>query len=327
MSSSLIANLNFISQQITLYSGFIILILGVSGGCLTILVFLSLQTFRQSSCACHLLIMSIFNIGQLLGGVFIRILEFSPDIDWTSVSPFYCSWRQFFVQTCISISFTSFCFATIDQYWATCSRPKWRQWCNIKLALRLNLISIIICLLHSAPYIFLSDLLHIPNTKRISCIVINNIYRQYRDYVLIPVVNRVIPLTIIFTFGLLAHYNLQQIAYRTIPIVRRELDKQLTTMVLVQAVFTCLTITPYFIVYSIISYTNITNDPTSAAILSVLNGLMTMLYFLYFASPFYIYLCVSERFRRQFLHVINRIYRNQCTRTRIAENRVMPENY
>jgi len=283
MSSELIFNLKLISERIALYLGSIIFILGLIGGCLTIFVFLSLRTFRQSSCACHLLIMSIFNIGQLCIGLLCRILEASPNINWTSITPFYCSIRQFIFQVCVSISFTSFCLTTIDQYWATCSRPTWRKWCNIKLALQLNLISLIVWLLHAIPYLCFSTLVPIQNTNRILCTTTNIIYRRYRDYVLIPIINRFIPLMIIFVFGLLAYNNIQQLAYRTVPIIRRELDKQLTTMVLVQGVFTLLSILPYFIIYSISSYTNLTNNPTNAAILTLANEFGTNLYFLYFA--------------------------------------------
>ena len=123
----------------------------------------------------------------------------------------------------------------------------------------------------------------IQNTNRIVCTTTNIIYRRYRDYVLIPIINRFIPLMIIFVFGLLAYNNIQQLAYRTVPIIRRELDKQLTTMVLVQGVFTLLSILPYFIIYSISSYTNLTNNPTNAAILTLANEFGTNLYFLYFA--------------------------------------------
>ncbi|CAF1242359.1 unnamed protein product [Adineta ricciae] len=327
MSSSIISTLNFISQQISIYIGLTILILGVVGGCLNVLVFVSLRTFRQSSCACHLIIMSIFNIGQLVVGLSARALETNDDINAILTSFSYCQYRQFTFQACVSISLASICFATIDQYWATCSRPKWRQWCNIKLALRLNLISIIISLLHCIPYLFFSNRAFLPTTNRISCIVTNKTYQQYRDYVLIPFINRLIPLTIIFTFGLLAYRNVQQIAYRTVPIVRRELDKQLTTMVLVQAAFICLTITPYLILNSITSYTNLAQNATTAAILSLMNIIILCFYYLSSAGPFYIYLSVSERFRRQFLYVIGQIHANKCTKPRIARNQVMPDDF
>ena len=136
-SSSSISTLNLISQQITIYLGSSILIVGVIGGCLNILVFLSLRTFRESSCAFYLVVMSIANIGQLVTGLFRQILATGFSIDWTPTSLFYCKWRPFCFQACMLIALTCVCLATIDQYWATCSYPRWQQWCNIKVAHRL----------------------------------------------------------------------------------------------------------------------------------------------------------------------------------------------
>ena len=137
MSSSIITTLNLISQQINIVIGFTILATGTLGGILNIIVFLSLRTFRQRSCAFYLTIMSIVNIGQLYTGMFSRIMINGFNIDWTEKSLFYCKFRILFFQLCSLISFTCLCLATIDQYFATCSRPHWQQWCNLKVAKRL----------------------------------------------------------------------------------------------------------------------------------------------------------------------------------------------
>jgi hypothetical protein len=58
----------------------------------------------------------------------------------------------------------------------------------------------------------------------------------------------VLPISITVLFGYLAHRNVQQLSHRTLPLVRRELDKQLTVMVLTQVVFNFFAITPYTII-------------------------------------------------------------------------------
>ena len=68
MSSSFIASLNFARQQLVLYGVIPIFSLGVIGGCLNVIIFLSLKTFRQNSCAFYLIVMSFVNIGQLFSG-------------------------------------------------------------------------------------------------------------------------------------------------------------------------------------------------------------------------------------------------------------------
>jgi hypothetical protein len=310
-SSSFISTLNFLTQQITIYLGTTILITGVLGGCLNVLVFLSLRTFRESSCAFHLIIMSIFNIGQLLTGLLSQIMCTGFNIDWTQSSLFYCKWRLASLDACTMISLTSACFATIDQYWATSSHQRWQQWCNIKLARCLSAICVVVWVLHGIPYFIYFDHIVMFPTNNIICGMTSDTFRKYRNYISIPVIGRVIPLTLTFIFGLLAYRNVRQLTYRTVPLVRRELDKQLTTMVLLQVVFTWFAIIPHFIVSMIMSNTSLTKDPVIAAQLQLASILTVCLYYMYFAvslnlvlifvklfcacseSILYLYLCIG----------------------------------
>jgi len=66
MSSSMISSLNFVAQKITIYFGILIFIAGITSGFVIIIVFLSLRTFRENSCAFYITIMSFTNIGQLM---------------------------------------------------------------------------------------------------------------------------------------------------------------------------------------------------------------------------------------------------------------------
>ncbi len=73
-------------QQVIIYSGISVLIVGLIGNCLNLIVFLSLKTFRQNSCVFYLTMMSIVNIGQLITGLLTRIMISGVDIDWTQSS-------------------------------------------------------------------------------------------------------------------------------------------------------------------------------------------------------------------------------------------------
>jgi len=82
-------SLTFIAQQITIYTDIPIFIAGIIGGCLNIIVFLSLRTFRESSCAFYLTVLSFLNIGQLITGLFTRLMITGFNIDRTQSSIFY----------------------------------------------------------------------------------------------------------------------------------------------------------------------------------------------------------------------------------------------
>ncbi|CAF1044183.1 unnamed protein product [Rotaria sordida] len=192
---------SFIGKQIIIYCGTPSFLSGVCGGLLNTLVLLSLQTFRDSSCAFYLTIMSIFNIGQLFTGLFLRIMIALYDIDGTETSLFYCKFRLYLFHVCTAISLTCLCLATFDQYCSTCYRSHWQQFCNIELAQCLAIISNIIWSLHGIPFLVYFNHIQSPST--------NTIFTQYRAFVIFLGLIGYLPITIATLFGLMAYYNVQ----------------------------------------------------------------------------------------------------------------------
>ncbi|CAF1301688.1 unnamed protein product, partial [Adineta steineri] len=82
---------------------------------------------------------------------------------------------------------------------------------------------------------------------------------------------------------------------------------------------------PYCIVYILTLNTSLNSDPVVKAEIQLSSNITLVIYFSYFANPFYIYMCTSERFRRQFIYVLSKIYWNRCKGgPRIINNQVMP---
>ncbi len=65
--------------------------------------------------------------------------------------------------------------------------------------------------------------------------------------------------------------------------VRRELDKQLTVMVLVQDIFTFMTLLPIMTLGFVSLNPNIPQDPLSEAQFQLINVIAVMFYYLYFS--------------------------------------------
>jgi hypothetical protein len=235
----------FVQNQLSIYCGTPVFVAGVVGGFLNTIVFLSLRTFRQSSCAFYLTIMSIFNVFTLCFGLSQLVFPALSGFDGTVTSLFYCKFRFYFDVVAIEISMTCFCLATIDQYFATCSRPRWQQFCNIKLAQRIVIIIVIFWVLHGIPFLVYLNHVTSPTTNQVTCTNTNYIFEQYRTFIFILVLIGYLPIVIVALFGLMAYRNVQQIAYRTVPLVRRRLDQQITVMVLVQVVVYIFTLLPF----------------------------------------------------------------------------------
>ncbi|CAF1155632.1 unnamed protein product [Adineta ricciae] len=316
MSASSISFYMYLSQQITIYSCIPTFILGVLGGFLSLIVFLSLRTFRESSCAFYLIVMSLANLIHLLVWLSGYIIINGFGYDWSVNSPFLCKGRFYLFQLCLLVSYTSICFAMIDQFLSTSSNPTLHRLCNIKLARYAAITSVILSLLHGIPFALYSNVISLSlDSSQLICVLTSRIVGIYFNFGFIIVLIGVLPLSIMIVFGLLTYYNIKNLAYRTVPLVRRELDKQLTRMVLVQVIFNSIVLLPYVIVFLTMIYLPSNNFNFFLLILCI------NLHTVALASPFYIYVCVSKRFRQQFKHVIRTLHTNRWRHP----NQILPE--
>jgi len=231
--------------------------------------------------------MSMVNIVHLITGLLSRIMISGFNKDWTQSSLFYCKFRAYSVQSGVTISFTCMCLATIDQFLATCSQPRWQQWSNIKVAHRLTISFIIIWLLHGIPYIIYYNYMNTTSTDKPQCVTTNAIFQIYILSIQTIGFYGLLPICLNTLFGLLAYRNTQDLIYRTTPLVRRELDKQMTIIVLIQAGYNCLASIPYLIINILALITFITNDTVTANKLELANVITLCIFYLNFA--------VSER--------------------------------
>lgn len=277
------SSLTVATQMITIYAGAFAVVTGVVGGLLNVLVFVSLKTFRDSSSAYHLAVMSLVNVGTLVTGQLTRILVSGFSIDWSLSSLFYCKFRIYLLQTCALVSLMCLCWAVLDQFFTTSTHPRLQQWSNIKLARLLSTLGILFGILANIPYLIYYTHIVSPSTSRTSCTTTDYVFQQYVNYGSGLLFSRLLPLCIIVVFGLLAWRNVQQLAHRILPMARRELDKQLTTMVLVQAAVTFIAIMPFIIVYFLSLIPALTQDPTTAAHLQFVSSTGSTIYYLYFA--------------------------------------------
>jgi len=246
MSSSFIEWINFVQKEMIIYIVIPLCIIGVIGGCLNVIIFISLKTFRESSCAFYLMMMSVFDIVRFFANVLPYIMRWGFGIDWGISSLFFCKMRLCMFCTCTLISMTCLCLSIIDQYLATCNNLRWQKWCNIKISHRLTGLFIIIWIFHGIPYLIFENHIISPLTNETVCQVTNNIFNEYLTYGYYLTLSNLLPLITVL-FGLMAYHNARHLGDRIVPLVRRELDKQLTVMVLVQVLISFCSLIPYSI--------------------------------------------------------------------------------
>jgi hypothetical protein len=259
--------------------GIPILIAGLIGNVLCVIVFMSLRTFRNNPCSFYLTCGTFVNIGQLLTGFLTRIMLSGFALDLTNKSLFYCKFRPWLNQACALTSLSCICLATIDQFVATSTRTSWQQMSNLKLAHRLVIVMGIIWSLHGIPYAITSDI------ENGSCIIYNTTFLRYYTQFYFPVLLGILPLLIMNTFSLLSLRNIKQISRRHIPIIRRELDQQLTKMVLAQVFCVTITTIPLISQYTYLLNTNIT-DPLINMEQQFITSILNIIWFINYSVSF-----------------------------------------
>ncbi|CAF0844141.1 unnamed protein product [Adineta steineri] len=237
-------------------------------------------------------------------------------IDWSSVIIYYCQIRSFFSSTGTFGAIIILCLAIIDQYFATCTRIRRQRWSNIKVAHCLTLIVSIILTAQGVLYSIYFRQISPVNTA--ICISVNHNFLLYHTYGYFLVLGNLFPLIAVI-FGIMAYRNARTLTTRVNPLVRRELDKQLTIMVLVEiCVYVCTQI-PYSITNGFISLST-DHDPVFVAQFNLINAITLTINILSNGNSFYTYFCVSKRFRRQAKYVLYDFYINHNRQNQVHPN-------
>lgn len=287
-----VSTLNFAAQQLVIYGGSVLFVGGVIGGPLALITFLSLRIFRENSCAFYLISMCVVNIVNLFVALLTFIMTTGFGINWLNMSRGFCKFRPYYLQLGNIMSFACICFATIDQFLATCSNPRWHQWNSLIIARRIIAGAVVLCLLHGIPFLLYYDLNLSAASGTFICGFTNVIFQTYFNVFHYSVLITSLPVVTILIFGILAYRNVQQISHRSVPLVRRELDKQLTKMVLAEALCEVIFVTPTIIVNLVNYIIGTPSDPFIVAIIGFFRNLTAIFYYIHFVVCI---ICIDNR--------------------------------
>ncbi len=287
MALTLISSYNDIIQKITLYYGIPVFCFGVIGALLNILVFLSWGISQHKSCVFYLIVMSILDLSRFWTNTLLNILSWGYDIDLSVRSLFICKIRVF-IYTIFSLgSITCLCLAIIDQYFSTCSRPFWRRFSNIKLARYLTSIILIIYTIHAIPYFIYFNHIHSPLTNQTICQITNAKFIQYHTYGYFLTLTNILPILTAIG-GWMAYRSAKRLSSGEVSIFQYELDKELTTMILIQILVYLCTFLPYSIqsMYALFIFNQ--NEPIFKAKMTLASIIMIYFSMLSYAVRFFL---------------------------------------
>ncbi|CAF2879170.1 unnamed protein product [Rotaria sp. Silwood2] len=282
-------------RSITVYGGLPIFICGTLGNLLNIRF---LWRTRRNPCAFIFLVSSFFNCIVLFYGLFTRILSVGFDLDWSSTNRIWCKTRIAFTEASFLISITCICLASIDRFLISCRQEKYRKLSKLPLTRWAIIIIILFWFGHSVPYVAYAELIQNSKTGLTSCLLlINTAYANYLRYVALPVYLGLFPSTILTITGLMTYRNTNKLQMLR---QRQLVQKQLTSMILTQIPIILFSTLPYIIFteYTAVTSTMIKSTNEKAVELVVTN-IATLLFYITFACPFFVFFASSASFRRE----------------------------
>ena len=246
--------LQFLAQQFNIYLGLFICITGIVGGLFNLIIFTSLRTFRETTCALYLTTISLANLGQLLISLLVRVLDEGFLVNVTT-SSWICKIQIFTAHWCALTSLTNICLAAIDQF---LSMSKHRHWSQLRLARRYILLTCLLWCLYGIPVFLYWD------TFAGRCRIINYHFALFVARFHFPVLLGFLPIITMITFAGLAYHSARTLESRQMNIAYLSRDRQLTAMTLVHVLFVVVTTLPFSTFFSY-SQNQQSNDPEQIA--------------------------------------------------------------
>ncbi|CAF1340157.1 unnamed protein product, partial [Adineta ricciae] len=301
--NSTIAYLRDVTDEIRFIFGLFNLVVGLISNLSLIIILTNLKIFRKTPSSFYLVAESYSNIGLL---IFVCSSYISANIfrvDPTIVSLQWCKFRYGFNQVFGLCSLFIICFTTIDQYFSTNHRYAIRQLSTMKCAY----LFLIIALLLSSSHGILFYIYALIDQSSFGCSIYDAMMKKYLSYFYFPVLSNALPILITMTFSLLSYRNVRRIVRRQIPIRRRRLDQQLTSMILIRVVSMIFFGLPYIITSLYRLNIPVGDNTLTTAVAALLTALGYSLLYANFSINFYLFLIVSVRFRCQVKHFIRKV--------------------
>lgn len=280
-------------SSVVIYIGFPILVFGTLGNLLNIRL---LWKNRRNPCACHFLASSFINCIVLWNGLFMRILSNGFQIDWSSTNSVWCKIHPALDQASFLMSLTCTCAASTDRFLASCRGEKLRKLSRLSIAIPTLILTILFWMSIFVPYGVYSNIVRNPYTGSAACLAIGSpTYANFYIYAVFPVSYGVMPSIILTITGLLTFKNTSSLQMGR---QRQILQKQLTSMMLIQIPIILSTTLPFVAITEYVIFTAFVPKSANRLFIELLfSNIFSTTCYITFACPFFVFFASSTSFR------------------------------
>jgi hypothetical protein len=297
---------NIISNQVTIYAGTSLFVIGVLGNSINACVFYKNNLKNPSNFL--LFLVSCLNIIYIHIGLLTRVLAHGFNIDITILDTSWCKIRYFLVQVCSLTSLSCVCYAMIDQFFISSQYGRLRRLSKISTTRKVTLIIIFVWILYTIPTIIFTD--HIPlSNGQIVCNSLpdNLAFIRFTSYFNLPIVWAIGPVSVLIVFGILTYHNINLMRGNR---NRERTQRHLTSMILLQVIFITIGAIPFAVLYTYLGITLfVIKSPDRQALENFLENIVAIISYFSYSCSFFVYYFASRTYRnqvKQLLHIFRR---------------------
>ncbi|CAF1468701.1 unnamed protein product [Adineta ricciae] len=279
------------------------LILGMISNLCLITILTNVKVFNKNPSSFYLIVESYSNIGLLIIICTSRLLINILNYDLSLYSIAWCKIRYGLAQFFGLFSLFTICFTTIDQYFSTNHRFYIRRLSTMEYAYAFIVLILCLSSIHGFLFVIYSEI----RPSLFGCSIYDEVVKKYLSYVYYPLISNALPLFITITFSLLSYRNVRRIIRKQISLIRRQLDQQLTAMVLSRVISLILFGLPYIIETVYQMNVKIKENSVKSKIVLLVGAISDSLLYTNFSINFFLFLIISSRFRYQVKHFIRKI--------------------
>ncbi|CAF1233210.1 unnamed protein product [Rotaria sp. Silwood1] len=305
-------NLPYIQQQMIRYGMSIYFGLGLAGNICNCIMF-TRPSYRRTPSSIYHLSDSILALFHLIWSISPQLYTLNyPDLQKQSI--LYCKMRLYGSHVlALCVRYIILC-ACLDRFFATRDDVRLRSLSSFKMATILVFGTCIVCTLIG---------IHIPILMEIrgtTCGMFGIYKLIYALYQILSV--SILPPALMIVFSALTLCSLHQ-RHATQERAKRR-DRYLLRMIIAEVSVTIFTSIPHStnLIYGAATYYDVNKSAQRVELESFLTFLTQFLIYLLSVIPFYLFICVSEPFRNEFINLMVKCLNNCMPR----QNQIMPMN-
>ena len=309
-----IDSLNYATQQIYIYGYCFIFLTGMIGNTINILMFST--NLRKSPCSLYLLTTEVCDCLEILVWLVPYTVQVMAGVNGTESNLAWCKLMPYLAVAFTMMSMAILCLASIDRYHSTCRNVRQRQWSSMRVAKITILLVTLGSLIISVPnliYYYIDKRGNLP-----FCTETSDIYDNYFNYFVIPVLWCFAPFGILFTFGFLTRRNLKHThmtatatSDRSGTLQKTEMQRvedQLSRMLVLQIIcFFISTSTWSAVQFYYVITVHWQKSAYAYAVENFIVSIAAVIYLHYTSSSFYVYYFSSHTYRKRVKQMIGKI--------------------